>query len=604
MSSSSSDDETPWFIDTLVEVTAVDSYKVLLPFARKNKWVYFFGVLSLLTVDAFQLMIPEVLRRVTDRLQANTLDARSLLQYALFTVFIGVMIMLFRYAWRILIINASRRLEYEMRNELFNHLLSLSTSYYNRKRTGDLMAHATNDIQAVRMAASAGVITLTDALFLNIAAITMMLLTTDVRLTLMALIPMPILAFTIYTFGSVIGEQFKIVQGAFSSLTENVQENISGMRVIKSFAREKDEINRFDVTNQDLFKKNMKLALIFGSYHPGIQFISGISYVITLVYGTGLVLNRTISLGDFVAFNAYLASLVWSVPVIGFVINILQRGAASLTRINLVMAEKPEINEPVKPLPLEDFQGQVRFDKVSFRYPGSNEDAIHHFSMALPSGSSLGIMGKTGSGKSTIPALLLRLYDPTDGVITVDDKPLHQLSLTDLRKHIGYVEQNSFIFSTSIAENIAFGAASASREEIQEAAKLAGLHGDILQFPKGYDTVVGERGVTLSGGQKQRLSIARALLKNPSMLILDDALSAVDTQTEKNILDQLKETIATRSTLIIAHRVSTLQHCDQIIVLENGVLTESGTHNELIQLDGYYARQYQRQQLEDEWSME
>ncbi len=582
----------------------MDSYKTLLPFAKKNKWVYFFGVLSLLTVDAFQLMIPEVLRRLTDRLQANTLDGRTLLQYALFTVFIGVMIMVFRYAWRILIINASRRLEYELRNELFTHLLNLSTSYYSRKRTGDLMAHATNDILAVRMAASAGVITLTDALFLNIAAITMMLLTTDVRLTLVALVPMPVLAFTIYTFGSVIGVQFKIVQEAFSSLTENVQENISGIRVIKSFARENDEINRFDATNQDLFKKNMKLALIFGSYHPGIQFISGISYVITLVYGSRLVMNSTISLGDFVAFNAYLASLVWSVPVIGFVINILQRGAASLTRINQVMAEKPDINEPAEPLALEEFNGQIYFENVSFRYPGSNEDAIHHFSMTLPSGSSLGIMGKTGSGKSTIPALLLRLYDTTSGTITVDGLPINQVSLMDLRKQIGYVEQNSFIFSTSIAENIAFGVASAPMGDIEEAATLAGLHDDILQFPKGYETIVGERGVTLSGGQKQRLSIARALLKNPSMLILDDALSAVDTQTEKNILDQLKETISTRSTLIIAHRVSTLQHCDQIIVLENGVLTESGTHEELIRLNGYYARQYQRQQLEDEWSME
>lgn len=582
----------------------MDSYRTLIPFAKKNKWIYFLGVLSLLTVDAFQLMIPEVLRRVTDRLQANTLDARSLLVYALFTVFIGLMIMLFRYAWRILIINASRRLEYEIRNDLFTHLLSLSTSYYNRKRTGDLMAHATNDVLAVRMAASAGVITLTDALFLNIAAITMMLLTTDVKLTLVALLPMPVLAFTIYTFGSVIGVQFKIVQEAFSSLTENVQENISGIRVIKAFAREDDEINRFDATNQDLFKKNMKLALIFGSYHPGIQFISGISYVITLVYGTRLVLNQTISLGDFVAFNAYLASLVWSVPVIGFVINILQRGAASLTRINKVLAEKPDITEPADPLPLPDFKGKVTFEKVSFRYPGSHDDAVHNFSMSLPPGTSLGIMGRTGSGKSTIPALLLRLYDPTDGLITVDGLPLHQVSLSDLRQQTGYVEQNSFIFSASIAENIAFGVTTSSLEAVQEAAVLAGLHEDILQFPQGYDTVVGERGVTLSGGQKQRLSIARALLKNPSLLILDDALSAVDTQTEKNILDQLKETIATRSTLIIAHRVSTLYHCDQIIVLENGILSESGTHDELIRLNGYYAHQYQRQQLEDEWSME
>ncbi len=581
----------------------MSSYRALIPFAKKNKWFYTFGILALLSVDVFQLMIPEILRRVTDGLQSGLLDLQGLLFYTFLVVLIGLMIMVFRYFWRILIINASRRLEYELRNDLFSHFLSLSTSYYNRKRTGDLMAHATNDVLAVRMAASAGVITLTDALFLNIAAVTMMLLTTDVRLTLMALIPMPFLAFSIYIFGVKINVRFKQVQTAFSGLTEKVQETFSGIRVIKSFAREEDEMNRFDEINQGLFQKNMKLALIFGSFFPAIQFISGISFLITLAYGSRLVMDGTITLGAFVAFNAYLASLVWSVPVIGFVINILQRGAASMTRINAVLAETHDIREPENPIVLKNFKGSAVFNDVSFRYPGSDVDALTNFTVELEPGTSLGVMGRTGSGKSTIPALLLRLYDPTDGHIEVDGRPLKSLSLSAFRHQIGYVDQNSFIFSDTLSGNIAFGVDDASQQEIERAAMIAGLHEDILNFPLQYDTLVGERGVTLSGGQKQRLSIARALIKNPALLILDDALSAVDTQTEEKILESLKDMIAERTTMIIAHRISTLKQCDRIIVLEGGHLTESGTHQELIDQGGYYARQYERQLLEEEWSL-
>jgi len=578
----------------------LSSYLTLISFFKKYKRFYIWGILSLIAVDALQLAVPEILRRVTDAIQFGTLDRQQLLFYSIVIVVIGLLMMIFRFVWRILIINSSRRMEYELRNEMFDQFLRLSTSYYSKKKTGDLMAHATNDILAVRMAASGGVITLTDALFLNIAAITMMMITTDIRLTFMALIPMPFLAFAIYRFGVAINYRFKNVQQTFSHLTEKVQENISGIRIIKSFSREKDEIQNFDQYNEDLFKQNTNLALLFGTFLPTIQFISSISFFITLIYGTHLVLNHTITLGSFVAFNAYLASMVWSVAVIGFVINILQRGAASMSRINVVMAEKPDIKESEQPIHLKSITGSIRFANVSFQYEPDEALVLKNLHFTLEPGSTLGIMGHTGSGKSTIPALLLRLYDPDEGEVTLDGISLKKLSLESLRQHIGYVEQNSFIFSTTIRENIAFGVEDATQEEVERAANLAGLHQDILLFPKQYDTMVGERGISLSGGQKQRLAIARALLKNPSILILDDALSAVDTQTEEKILEGIQDTIDAKTTMIIAHRISTLKHCDRIMVLDGGEISEHGTHEELLEMNGYYAHQYQQQMLEEE----
>ncbi|WP_278279985.1 ABC transporter ATP-binding protein [Tindallia californiensis] len=554
----------------------------------------------MIMVDALQLAIPEILRRITDALQFGTLEKQQLFMYSLTILFIGLLMMLFRFLWRILIINSSRRMEYELRNEMFEQFLRLSTSYYNDKKTGDLIAHATNDILAVRNAASGGIITFTDALFLNLAAVTMMILTTNLKLTLIALIPMPILAFAIYQFGASINQRFKIVQEAFSELTESVQESFSGIRVIKSFSREEQEIHLFDQSNENLFNKNMNLAILFGTFSPTIQFISSISFFITLIYGTQLVMNHTITLGSFVAFNGYLASMVWSVPVIGFVINILQRGAASMSRINKLMEETPNIVEASDAIDLRNVHGHIEFSNVTFYYTTDKVPILKNFTFHIDPGSTIGIMGPTGSGKSTIPTLLLRLYDPDDGEIKIDGIPIKDTSLRSLRDQIGYVEQNSFIFSASIYENIAFGKEDHSKENIEMAAKLAGLHQDIVSFPETYNTLIGERGVTLSGGQKQRLAIARALVKNPPILILDDSLSAVDTQTEERILEGIKSTIHAKTTVIIAHRISTLKYCDKILVLDNGRPSEYGSHEELIKLDGFYAYQYYQQMLEDE----
>lgn len=578
----------------------MSSYLTLIPFIKKYKWFYLWGILSLIMVDALQLAIPEILRRITDALQLGTLEKHQLLRYSLIILVIGLLMMLFRFLWRILIINSSRRMEYELRNEMFEQFLRLSTSYYNDKKTGDLMAHATNDIFAVRNAASGGIITFTDALFLNLAAITMMILTTNLKLTLIALIPMPVLAFAIYQFGVLINQRFKIVQEAFSELTESVQESFSGIRVIKSFSREEKEIHLFDQSNENLFNKNMNLAILFGTFSPTIQFISSISFFITLIYGTQLVMNHTITLGSFVAFNGYLASMVWSVPVIGFVINILQRGAASMSRINTLMEETPDIIEASDAIDLRDVHGHIEFSNVTFYYTTDKVPVLENFTFHIDPGTTIGIMGPTGSGKSTIPTLLLRLYDPDDGEIKMDGIPIKDTSLKSLRDQIGYVEQNSFVFSTSIYENIAFGKEDHCKEDIERAAKLAGLHQDIVTFPEAYHTLIGERGVTLSGGQKQRLAIARALVKNPPILILDDSLSAVDTQTEERILEGIQSTIHSKTTIIIAHRISTLKYCDKILVLDNGKPSEYGSHEELIKRDGFYAYQYYQQMLEDE----
>ncbi|SFH53996.1 ATP-binding cassette, subfamily B [Tindallia magadiensis] len=578
----------------------MSSYLTLIPFIKKYKWFYLWGILSLIMVDALQLAIPEILRRITDALQLGTLEKHQLLRYSLIILVIGLLMMLFRFLWRILIINSSRRMEYELRNEMFEQFLRLSTSYYNDKKTGDLMAHATNDIFAVRNAASGGIITFTDALFLNLAAITMMILTTNLKLTLIALIPMPVLAFAIYQFGVLINQRFKIVQEAFSELTESVQESFSGIRVIKSFSREEKEIHLFDQSNENLFNKNMNLAILFGTFSPTIQFISSISFFITLIYGTQLVMNHTITLGSFVAFNGYLASMVWSVPVIGFVINILQRGAASMSRINTLMEETPDIVEASDAIDLRDVHGHIEFSNVTFYYTTDKVPVLENFTFHIDPGTTIGIMGPTGSGKSTIPTLLLRLYDPDDGEIKMDGIPIKDTSLKSLRDQIGYVEQNSFVFSTSIYENIAFGKEDHCKEDIERAAKLAGLHQDIVTFPEAYHTLIGERGVTLSGGQKQRLAIARALVKNPPILILDDSLSAVDTQTEERILEGIQSTIHSKTTIIIAHRISTLKYCDKILVLDNGKPSEYGSHEELIKRDGFYAYQYYQQMLEDE----
>ncbi|WP_242661307.1 ABC transporter ATP-binding protein [Alkaliphilus metalliredigens] len=562
------------------------------------------GILWLLFVDGLQLLIPEVLRHFTDRLSANQLAIGDLFMYSLYLVLIGVGIAFFRFLWRIYIMGTSRKLEYELRNMLFSHLQSLSSNYYNHHKTGDLMAHATNDINAVRMALGPGIVMVTDAVFMTVIAISMMALTTDVRLTVFALLPLPFLAITIAKMGKVINHRFKSVQEAFSFMTDTVQENLAGIRVVKSFVQEDAEIHKFQEKNQLHFDRNMNLVKLFGLFHPFVQFISSLSFLIVIFYGGRLVIYGDISLGDFIAFNTYLGLLIWPMMAMGWVINILQRGAASMERINKILNSKPEITDQPQAQPLEFVQGKIVFDRVSFKYPKSDEYALRDFSLTIDSGKKIGIIGRTGSGKTTIASLLLRLYDIDEGKILIDNRPLADITLKSLRDTIGYVDQDSFLFSTSISENIAFGKDSYLQEKVVHVAKIAQVHNNIMDFPKQYETFVGERGVTLSGGQKQRISMARALIKDPKILILDDSLSAVDTDTEEKILAGLAEEMKEKTSLVIAHRISTIKDCDEIIVLDEGKLVEQGTHDQLVKKKGLYYELYQKQLLEEKLAEE
>ena len=588
----------------MVEVKRLSSLLTLKDFFKKNKWYYIFGIVWLLIVDILQLVVPEILRSFTDKLQQNSLDFESVLRYGLYILLVGIGIGIFRFLWRIYIIGASRRLEYELRNKLFSHLLKLSTNYYSRHKTGDLMAHATNDINAVRMALGMGIVMMTDAVFITVIAIGRMLTTTDLRLTLLTLIPLPFLVITIAKGGKAIGDRSKGVQEAFSSLTDTVQENFSGIRVIKSFVQEKEELKKFNVSNQLLFDKNMSLVKIYGMFLPFVQFVSAISFLIVIGLGGSLVINGDISLGDFIAFHAYLQLLVWPMMAMGWVINVLQRGIASMKRINAILHEAPDIVDAPTAIIPEDLMGSISFNRVSFKYPNSSSYSLEDFTISVPAGKSLGVIGKTGSGKSTIATLLLRLYNLEKGEISIDGINIKELQLDFLRNNIGYVDQDSFLFSTTIEDNIGFALDGYTKEEIIAAAKLAEVHDNIIQFPKQYNTFVGERGVTLSGGQKQRVSIARALVKKPRILILDDSLSAVDTDTEERILSSLKQEMQYKTSIIIAHRISTIKDCDEIVVLDEGKIIEKGTHNELLDIKGLYYDIYQKQLLEDKIQME
>lgn len=577
------------------------SFLTIKEYFLEHKKYYIMGVLCLIVIDGVQLIVPQILRRLTDDLQFGNLDRGRLLFYAFLIVATGLFIGIGRYFWRIYLIGTSREIEYKLRNKLFSHLLSLSPNYFNTHKTGDLMAHATNDINAVRMALGPGTIMIVDSAFLLMFSLIMMVRTTNLSLTAAAVFTLPLIMFLVTRFGKIIYKKFKVVQEAFSDLSDITQESFSGIRVIKSFVQEKLVSENFKRVNQNNFNKNMDLVKVHGGFHPLLQLISSISYLVIIFYGGRQVINGSISLGDFVAFNSYLGIIIWPTRALGMVINVLQRGAASLDRLNVIFDEKSDIVQKESPVKLSPLKGEIEFRDVAFAYPNSNHEALTKVSFRIPAGKTLAITGRTGSGKSTIANLILRLFDTSTGEILVDGHNIRDVSLDDLRGNIGFVPQDNFLFSQTIEDNIALAYDRKPMEsEIIEASRIAQLHDNIIEFPDKFKTVIGERGVTLSGGQKQRLSIARAIVKKPSVLILDDSLSAVDTQTEEKILSGIRNFSRDITTILISHRISTVKGADEIIFLDDGTILEKGTHLDLLEKKGEYYDLYQRQLLEDQ----
>lgn len=582
----------------------METFKHLKPFLMRHWFAYVFGVLLLIAIDGLQLLTPLVIGGFTDTLTSGTMTTDMIPKYIAYVLLIAIGVAVGRYGWRMTIITASKKMEYWLRNKVFKHLENMSLNYFNHHKTGDLMAHCTNDISAIRNAFGPGIIMMVDAFFMGVMTIAIMATRISLRLTLLALIPLPLIAILITILGKFVRIRFQKVQEAFSDLTDNIQETFSGIRIIKSFVQEKQALNHFNEKNAYNFEKNMHLVKLTAFVFPMVGFISAISTLVALTFGGHLVIDGSISIGDLVAFLSYIGMLSWPMMALGFVYHNLQRGMVSLKRINNILDTPPEMIDVDVLSSKFDITPSIEIKNLNFKYPGSKIPVLKNISLKLDQGKTLAIVGKTGSGKTTLVNLLLRLYKIDDGSIFIGGEDINRLPIKRVRHLMGYVPQDNFLFSKSITYNLKFGDASRTQEEIESASKVSRVYEEIMSFPKGFDTELGERGVNMSGGQKQRVSIARALAKKPEILILDDSLSAVDTKTEESILSHLKEASKDITTILIAHRLSTIQHADEIIVLDDGAIVERGTHSELLEQNGIYMDLYQKQLLEEKLSKE
>lgn len=576
----------------------MNTFQFIFQYVKKHRFRYLAGIVTLFAVDFANLYIPKLTGIITDGLTAHTLDWNGVRQCLLGIFILGLSLAIGRFLWRFFIFGTARTIEKELRNDMFAHLEKMSVEYYNEHKTGDLMTRFTSDLNAIRMSIGPAIICVFDALVMTFMVIGQMMTYVDVKLTLMAIIPMLLICIGEIYYGKIIHARFKSRQESVSNLTDYVQESFSGVRVIKAFVRERAQFYEFSKANRDTMEKNLEIAKLQSVVMPLLDVITGISSLITLIYGGYLALVGDITLGRFVAFNQYISMLVWPMLACGEAINMFSQGSASIRRVQDIFDEKPEIFDSPDIEKIEEIQGDITFSHLTFLHNGHTEPTLKDINLHVPAGTTLAIIGRTGNGKSTLVNLLLHLYNTKPGMILIDGRDINTIPLKTLRKNIAYVPQDNFLFSATLKSNIAFGAEDENIEEITKATKAACIHDNIIAFPDGYETIVGERGVTLSGGQKQRSSIARALMKNAPILILDDALSAVDTDTEERILSNLKANRTGKTTILIAHRISTIQNADIIMVLEDGEAKEIGNHENLMKQNGIYRDMFEKQQLE------
>lgn len=571
-------------------------------FFKKEKKRYLIGVTFLALTSVINLVPPRILGLMADQLDKGHISWQEYGLLILIIIFAALLLYGFRYLWRRQIWGGAAELELQLRSKLFRHFMEMDRTFYQRHRTGDLMAHATNDVSAIQEVAGEGVLTLVDSLLMSVSTMIAMIIFVDWRLTIVALIPLPFLAWGAWKLGDQLYDAFDESQAAFSRLNNKTQESVSGIKVLKTFGQGKEDTQAFNDMIANTIKINKRVFKWDSLFDPLGTLLIGLTYTITIIYGGLLVSNRALTIGQLVSFIAYIGNMVWPMFAIGYLFNILERGSASYDRVEKLLDEKPAITDQNadQSIHAQDIDGDLKYEVKSFAYPDEPQiPVLHNIDFTLKTGQTLGLVGKVGAGKTTIIQLLLREFDQYDGKITLNGHDIREIPLNVLLRQISYVPQNNYLFSTSIQKNIAFSDANSDESAVISAAKKSDLHNDILQMPGGYNTLIGENGVSLSGGQKQRMSIARALLKQSKILVLDDALSAVDARTEMAILKSLRQERKGKTTLIATHRLTSVMGADLILVLKDGRIVERGTHDQLLAENGWYADMWQRQELEE-----